>query len=326
MKIYISTIPFGEINTLPIEQLNNYGIQYRINPFRRKITTNELSDEIQDSEVLIAGTEIIDKTVFDKAPNLKLIARVGIGLDGVDLLEARRRNIAVTYTPEAPGPAVVELTLGLILDQLRGITQANQSIKDGHWKRIQGRRLSEVKIGVVGAGRIGGRLIRRLGSLGTPQIFANDLKPNDQIAPNVKINWVSKERILQECDLITFHLPLTQITENLICYETLKLLKSNAILINTARGGIINESDLVRWLQENETASAAIDVFLDEPYFGPLTEIKNCTLTCHMGSMTEDCRARMEIEATTEVINFALNKDFIQPVPNFEYEMKPQYA
>lgn len=322
MKSYISTIPFGEINSLPVELLKDNNIRYRINPFGRKITTEELATEIKDSDVLIAGTETIDKSVFDRAPKLKLIARVGIGLDGVDLLEARRRNIMVTYTPEAPAPAVAELTLGLMLNQIRGITRANQNLKHGKWERYQGRRLSELKIGVIGVGRIGGRVIRRLSALGTPRIYANDFFPNDTISPNSKIEWVSKRKILQDCDVITCHLPLTSTTKDMITSDGLELLKDNCVLINTSRGGIINESDLFDWLSLNKRASAAIDTFVDEPYLGPLASLENCTLTCHMGSMTEDCRSKMEIEATREVVNFQLNKDLIQLVPEAEYEMR----
>ena len=322
MKAFISTIPFGEIDPLPIELLRSHGIDFRINPYGRKITTTELASEIKDSDILIAGTEVIDISVLDRAPKLKLIARVGIGLDGVELNEARSRNISVTYTPEAPAPAVAELTLALIFDQLRGISRASQNLKKGSWVRYQGRRISEIKVGVIGAGRIGGRVMRRLSALGTPQIFANDLVPDDKVAPNTKIRWATKHQILRECDVITLHLPLSQTTKNMISHEEFAIMKDNAIIINTSRGGIIDEQALSYWLQKNEKASAAIDTFVDEPYSGDLISLENCTLTCHMGSMTQDCRARMEIEATKEAINLVTGRKFSKLVPDSEYQLQ----
>jgi D-3-phosphoglycerate dehydrogenase len=161
-KALITTVPFGEKNRLPLEQLEAAGIEYLINPIGRKLKEDELAEMVSDFDVLIAGTELITDKVMNSASRLKLISRVGIGLDGVDLLAAERRGIKVSYTPDAPAPAVAELTIGLMLSLLRSVHVANAQIHRGEWHRHFGRRISEVTIGIIGTGRIGGRVLRRL--------------------------------------------------------------------------------------------------------------------------------------------------------------------
>ena len=177
-KVLITTVPFAEKNRLPIEQLNAAGIEYLINPLGRKIKEDELAEMVTDFDALIAGTEPITDKVMASATRLKLISRVGIGLDGVDLLAAERRGIQVSYTPDAPAPAVAELTIGLMLSLLRSIHTVNAQMHRGDWQRHFGRRIPEVTVGIIGVGRIGGRVLRRLAGFGTPRILVNDLRPN----------------------------------------------------------------------------------------------------------------------------------------------------
>lgn len=324
-KVLITTVPFGNKNRLPLELLDGAGIEYLINPVGRKLTENELVEMVSDFDVLIAGTEMITDAVMASASKLKLISRVGIGLDSVDLLAARRRGIQVSYTPDAPAPAVAELTIGLMFSLLRSIHLANLGMHQGEWCRYFGRRITEVTIGIIGAGRIGGRVLRRLSRLGSPRLLVNDVKPDLGIVNNaVKIDWVDKETIYREADLISLHLPLTKLTKNLICYEQLKQMKPDAMVINTSRGGIINERDLAQILNENHLSGAAIDVFSEEPYGGPLGEIDRCLLTAHMGSMSVDCRAQMEIEATEEAIRFLSGRPLESLVAEDDYEMRSQ--
>ena len=319
MKVFVTTIPFGEINELPLAMLKDHDIEFHINPYGRKITTEELSELIHDYDGLIAGTEIIDASVLDKAKKLKIISRVGIGLDGVDLNLARDRGITCTYTPDAPAPAVAELTMGLILQLARRIGTANSSMKNGLWRRYDGFRIPEMTIGVIGVGRIGARVIRRLSAFGSPRILVNDLNTNKKITDSLKLSWVTKDQIYQESDLITTHVPLTLETKGLISSRELGMMKPSAMLINTARGGIVDEEALYNALDQNIIHSAAIDVFEKEPYSGPLTTLDNCFLTCHMGSMSFDCRSRMEIEATQEIINYYTGAPHNKLVPNSEY-------
>ena len=322
MKALITTIPFGEKNKLPLEQLKLAGIETTLNPLGRKLQGEELADLISGFDILIAGTETISRRVLEGADRLKLISRVGIGLDNVDLNFARSKGIKVAYTPDAPAPAVTELAIGLMLGLLRGIHKANQKMHRGEWQRIFGRRISEVTIGIIGVGRIGGRVIRRLSAFGSPRILANDLVPNYSVCDSLKIEWAAKDQILAEADLISFHLPLTLHTKNLVSEAEIETMKSDALLINTARGGIINEQALAAALAIDRIGGAAIDVFEDEPYRGPLATFDNCILTAHMGSMSEDCRSRMEIEAVDEALRFVKSEPLLNPVPEFEYDVQ----
>jgi len=323
-KALITTVPFGDKNKLPLELLEAAGIEYLINPIGRKLKEDELAEMVSDFDVLIAGTEPITEKVMSCASKLKLISRVGIGLDSVDLLAAERRNIKVSYTPDAPAPAVAELTIGLILTLLRSVHIANTQIHRGDWNRYFGRRIPEVTIGIIGSGRIGGRVLRRLSGFGSPRILVNDLHPDMKLAPELKIEWVGKEEIYRLADVISLHVPLTIHTKNMIRRKHLMQMKSDAMIINTSRGGIINELDLAEVMNEGHLSGAAIDVFEQEPYTGELAQIDRCLLTAHMGSMSVDCRTRMEIEATEEAVRFLTGQALQGRAPPEEYDVQRQ--
>jgi D-3-phosphoglycerate dehydrogenase len=318
-KVLITTVPFGEHNSLPLEMLNSLDVDFLINPLNRKLNELQLIEMIGDTEVLIAGTEPVTAAVMDAAPGLRLISRVGIGLDSVDLHAARERGISVSYTPEAPAPAVAELTVGLMLSLLRGVQVANLGMHRGEWHRHMGRRIPEVTIGIIGTGRIGTRVLRRLSAFGSPRVLVNDLNPEPNLVPELKLEWVGKDVIFREADIISLHVPLTPLTRNMIRAEQLATMKSDALIINTSRGGIINEADLHEALSRGHLGGAAVDVFEEEPYSGQLREFDRCLLTCHMGSMSVDCRTRMEIEATEEAVRYLRGNALMRLVPEDEY-------
>ena len=323
-KALITTVPFGDKNRLPLELLESAEIDYLINPLNKKLTEDELAEMVTAFDVIIAGTEPITAKVMDNASNLKHISRVGIGLDSVDLLAAEARGIKVSYTPDAPAPAVAELTIGMMLTLLRSVHVSNSQMHAGQWHRFFGRRLSNVTIGIIGMGRIGKGVIKHLQGFGNPHILVNDIEPDLQFGDEYELEWVSKEQIYREADVISLHLPLTGKTKNMIRTEHLRMMKEDAIILNTARGGIINEDDLYDVLQTGHLSGAAIDVFDFEPYTGKLRDIERCLLTAHMGSMSVDCRTRMEIEATEEAVRFLTNKPLEGLVPEDEYEVQRQ--
>lgn len=323
-KVLITTVPFGEKDSKPLDLLDANNIEYLINPLNKKLTEDELIDFVSDYDVIIAGTEKISDKVMKKASKLKMISRVGIGLDSVDLLSAERRKIKVSYTPDAPAPAVVDLTMGLMYSSIRRIHEANINLHKGKWHRYFGKRLTECTIGVIGAGRIGSKVIENLLALGCKKILYYDKKVRLKNGDNGLVVFSSKEEIYQKSDIISLHVPLDLETKNMISIKELKLMKKDSFLINTARGGIINEEDLYEALEEKLIGGAAIDVFEDEPYSGELAKHDNCILTGHMGSMSEDCRTQMEIEATEEAIRFLTGKTLKGHVPDEEYEVQRQ--
>ncbi len=321
-KVLITTVPFGDKNAFPLEMMTNSNIEYVINPLNKKLKENELADMVTDFDVIIAGTEPITDYVMSKAKNLKLISRVGIGLDSVDLLAAEKRGIKVSYTPDAPAPAVAELTVGLMLTLLRSVQTSNLEMHNGTWHRFFGRRIPEVTIGVIGLGRIGVRVLNRLQSFGSPRLLVNDIKPDLDLNHQFKLEWATKEQIYSEADVIALHLPLTCHTKNMITKEHLLMMKEDAMIINTSRGGIINEDDLYDVMKSGHLSGAAIDVFENEPYEGKLNTIDRCILTAHMGSMSVDCRTRMEIEATEEAVRFLQGEKLTGIVPEEEYQVQ----
>jgi D-3-phosphoglycerate dehydrogenase len=210
-----------------------------------------------------------------------------------------------------------------MISLLRKTDQANLLMHRGQWKRFMGRRLSEITIGILGVGRIGGRVLRRLRGFGTPRILVNDLLADQSLnksIPELKLEWVEKETIFKEADLVSIHLPLTKKTRHIIGYRELSMFKKESLLINTSRGGIVDENSLLEALLAGPLGAAAVDVFEKEPYDGPLKELPNCLLTSHIGSMSQDCRTRMEVEATEEAIRFVSGKPLLSPVPEEEYD------
>ena len=321
----VTTIPFGTVDPTPLRLLAEADIEPVINPLGRKLKADEVAGLIADFPVIIAGTEAITAEAMAACPPLKAICRVGIGLDGIDLPAARRLGIAVTYTPDGPSPAVAELTIGLMLSLLRHVGPADRGLHQGHWVRHTGTRLVGSTIGVVGVGRIGRRVIRHLlGGFPGVRILAVDPRPDPTLDA---VAWVDHDTIWREADVITLHVPLTVDTRNLVTARELALMKPSAVLVNTARGGIVNEADLAHALTAGALQAAAIDVFCEEPYQGALAGLGNALLTCHMGSMTADCRARMEIEATRDAIRILTGTDPANPVPEEEYthgEQRPR--
>lgn len=321
-KVLITTVPFAKHDTLPLELLKNEGYDYLINPLNKKLLEEELLEMVSNFDVIIAGTEKITSAIMDRAPKLKLISRVGIGLDGVDLIAARERGIQVSYTPDAPTKAVAEMTLGNMLTLLRSVHLSNIRMHNGVWHRYFGRRIAKTTIGIIGLGRIGLEVLKYLEGLNVPKILLNDIEIKKDFSLDSNVEWATKEKIYKEADIVSLHIPLTSQTKNMITKDELLMMKDDAIIINTSRGGIINEKDLYKIMKGGHLSGAAIDVFDIEPYTGKLQEIERCLITAHMGSMSIDCRTQMEIEATQEAVRFLANETLQGVVPQYEYDLQ----
>jgi D-3-phosphoglycerate dehydrogenase len=307
LKVFVSTQPFSTVSEVPMKLLLDNGVSVQVNQHERSMTSTELAEEIGDADVLIAGVEKITEEVFQKAPNLKLISRVGVGLDGIDFDLCRKYGVRVTYTPDAPTLGVAELCVGMILDLSRKITSANNNLKNGIWDKHMGNLIYGKTIGIIGMGRIGKSLAHLLSGFNV-NFLAHDIMPDIAFGRLNKIEYVSKDELLKQSDIISIHTPLTKETIDLISSKELNMMKPSAILINTARGGIVHERDLHIALQEKLIAAAALDVFDEEPYRGELVKLDNCLLTSHMGAGTIENRFDMELQATQEVIRLLMGK------------------
>jgi D-3-phosphoglycerate dehydrogenase len=321
VDVIVTTTPFGTVDPSVLDLLEGSGHSWLVSEELRSGRTPErVLATIEQARVVVAGTEPYPAEVIEGAARLEAICRVGIGLDSVDLLAAEARGVAVAYTPDGPSPAVAELTVGLMVDVLRGVSQADRTLRGGTWARIAGRRIAEVTVGIVGAGRIGGRVARHLaGGFPGVRLLAHDLAPDPELDGIVE--WVALDQLLAASDVVSIHLPRTPATVGLFDAAMLARLKPEAALINTARGGIVDETALCEALRGGTLRAAAIDVFEEEPYAGPLTELEGVVLTCHMGSMTSDCRGRMEREAVEDALRFLRGEPLARPVPPEEYDM-----
>ena len=315
MKIFASTHPFGEANSEPRRIIQERGIELECNPYGRKIRHEELIRHIRDKDVLIAGTERLDESVMDAAPELKLIARVGIGIDGIDFEAARKRHILVTYTPDAVTNAVAEMTVGNMISLARYIPAIDRGMHQGKWQRPIGFELRGKKIGIIGFGRIGQAVAKLLQGFSCT-LYANDISPDEEISSRYDVHFVGKKVIFRECDIITLHIPETPLTRRLVNEDALSRMKKGALVINTSRGGIIDENDLYGVLTRGVLGGAALDVYETEPYLkGDLCGLNNVILTCHSGSCSHEARYLMEMGAAREAVAFYEGNPPITPVP-----------
>jgi len=298
-SLVISTSSFDTGNNPAIQRLLQNGFQVITNPHKRKLTEDEIIALLSSGATgLIAGIEPLTERVFQAAPNLKVISRCGAGMDSVDLAAAKNRGIQVLNTPEAPAQAVAELTLGYILSLLRQINPVDRAVRNGEWPRTQGRLFAAQTVGVIGLGHIGRRVARLC------QAFEATVVAHDPYASQIPdgVSMLPLEQLLASADIITLHTPYSADMHHLLDAKTFAAMKPETIVINAARGGLVDENALLAALQSGKVSAAALDVFEQEPYHGPLLECGNVILTSHVGSLARESRQRMEIEAAENLL------------------------
>lgn len=293
MQILISTSSFNLDNFSELSAIKNSGIEVRLNPFKTRLTEDQVIELLGTESVgLIAGLESLNSRVLRSATALKVIARVGTGLDSVDLGEATKLGIKVLNTPDAPTSAVAELTLGHILGLLRNIAKTDRQIRDNKWQGQMGSLLETKTVGVVGFGRIGQRVAKLVASFGAKVIVS------DPYTDTTEYENCALDELCQRVDILTLHLPYVEKTHNLIGSRQFQLMKKGSFVINISRGGLINEIALLQALESEHIAGAALDCFEQEPYFGPLSKLENVQMTAHMGTYARETRDQMEREAS----------------------------
>ena len=293
-EVVISTSSFEVDENPGLDLIRAAGLQILTNPFGRKLTEEEISELLSDSVVgLLAGVEPLTAQVISKAKNLRVISRCGVGLDNVDQAAARDRDIVVMSTPDAPVDAVVEMTIGLILATLRQIPEADRQVREDGWPRLKGRLLKAQTVGILGLGRIGSKVARICSSFGA-RVIAND--PILENAPS-DVEFADLRTLLSQSDIVSLHIPYNEETHHLINKESLAAMKPGAVLINTARGNLVEEGELVKALRSGQLWGAGLDVFEAEPYSGELRNLPRVVLTPHLASSAVESRREMELEA-----------------------------
>ena len=274
-----------------------------VNPTGRVLTKAEILRFAYDADAVIVGNDDFNAGVIRRLPNLKLIARHGSGVNNIAFSEALRRGIVVTNTPGANAEETADLTFGLILDLERHISQMNYELKGDEWRKRPGHSLYGKTIGIIGVGQIGQAVARRAMGFGL-DILGNDINP-DESAAKTGLIFTSLNDLLKRSDIVTIHTPLTQATENLLGAKELRMMKDNAILINTSRDGIIRHAALTKALTEGRLYGYASDVHEGEPpKHSSLFDMPNVLVTPHAGSATYEANYRMGMAVADNIIAF----------------------
>ncbi len=264
-----------------------------------------LLEAIQDAEGLVVRSKTkVTKEVIDAAPKLKVVARAGVGLDNVDIDACKERGIKIINTPAAPRNAVAELVIGMSICLLRGMYKGHTEMKKGNWlkKELLGNEIQGKTLGIIGFGGIGKAVADKAKVLGM-KVLAHDLRP---VEPEYAkfVRQVGLDTLLIESDIVSLHTVLVPETRGMINQEAIRKMKNGSFLINTARGGLIDEEALYEALKSGKLAGAALDVFSEEPYSGKLLELENVLFTPHIGGNTKEAQLRIGeelIEALREL-------------------------
>ena len=303
MKILIC----DKLDSFAIQELNKMGTCIDISSDENK--REMLLEQIPDADlVFIRSATSIDKEVIDAGVNLKIIARCGVGLDNVDIIEATKRGIHVTNSPEANIISVAELTVGLIIASARNLIKGNNSLKQKKWDRsaLTGIELYEKTLGFVGFGRVARLVASRMQSFGMKIVFF-DPYIDESTQNETKLEL---DELLQQSDVVSLHVVKNKETINLISKEKLSLMKQDSIIINTSRGGVVDESEVLRLVDNGKLFSAALDVYEQEPpeYTTQLTESDSITLP-HLGASTREAQLKAGSDTVQNVVSI-LNGDF----------------
>lgn len=296
-------VTFGIFNKVPVERLEDAGCEVRLNPYGRPLTPAEIVEHAKDADVIILGNDRLDSATIGKLPNLKLVVRHGAGLDNIDFSELGKRDITVANTPGANKEETADLTFALILDLARMVTQSINQLKGGVWNKIPGRTLYGKTIGIIGVGAIGMAVASRAMGFGM-DILGNDIVQRDEAA-RFGLLYTSLNELLSASDVVTIHAPLTSATKNLIGARELKRMKPGALLINTARAGVVREAALEKALMSGHLGGYAVDVYAKEPP-DPTSymSLPNVLTTPHIGSSTMEANLRMGDMAVDNILAF----------------------
>ena len=301
LKILVAPTTFAQHSNNSLYLLNKQKYDIIFNTLGRKYTSEEIQKLITNVDGIIAGTELYNEQIIKTSKKLKVISRLGVGIDNIDLHAAKKKNIQIFKTRTTPAQAVAELTLGLMLDVARKITIQNQNLKSGVWQKEMGSLLNSKTLGIIGLGIIGKTLVNLIKGFNF-KILAFDLFHDDKFAKENKITYCDIDTLLSKSDIVSVHLNLTAETKGIMNEQRLNKMKPESVLINTSRGEIIDEFALFKVLNDKRILGAGLDVYNEEPYTGPLKEFNNVILTPHIGAYAKELRIQMEIEAAENLI------------------------
>ncbi|MEA1993710.1 MAG: hydroxyacid dehydrogenase [Euryarchaeota archaeon] len=259
------------------------------------LSESELIERIQTCDaVVVRSKPKITRKVIEAGERLKVVGRAGVGLDNIDLEAAKENGVKVVNSPTASSESVAELVFALSLSLVRGISRADSSLRDKKWikKELKGTELYEKAMGIIGYGRIGAHVAKIAGGFGM-DCMAYDVVKNEELAEKYNVAYKELDEVLKESDVITVHVPLISQTKHMIGEEEFKKMKNSAVLVNAARGGVVDEKALYDALKTEEIRGAALDVYETEPpYDSPLLKLKNIVFSQHLGANTYEAQRK----------------------------------
>lgn len=275
------------------------------------LSAQDLEAVISDYDALVVRSATkATKGIIERADKLKIIGRAGIGVDNVDVAAATEKGVIVMNTPQGNALAAAEHSIALMFAAARNVTQADKSMKEGKWekKALMGIELFEKTLGVIGIGNIGSLVAEKALALGM-KVIAYDLFVSQEFAASKGIELVDLDMLLRESDFIAIHVPLVKDTKHLINKETLAKTKKGVIIINVARGAIVNEKDLLEALDSGQVACAALDVFDEEPTpkDNPLVLSGKTVCTPHLGASTKEAQDKVAIDIANQIVDYFRN-------------------
>jgi D-3-phosphoglycerate dehydrogenase len=308
-KVLVTPRSFGKHSKTPIQLLQDAGYDVQLNPYNRILSKSEMKDAIKDVDGIIVGVDPLDEEVLKEAKNLKAIAKYGVGTDNIDLDYATKHQIPVSITAGANTDAVADYTMSLMLAAARKVTAIDVKCREKDWTKITTVDVYGKTLGLIGIGNIGKGVAKRAKGFDM-KILAYDLVEDYEFARKHGITYVKSIRdILRESDFISLHLPLNDKTRHIISYEEFQVMKSTAVIINTARGGLINEDALENALKNNLIWGAGVDVFEQEPPSNlDLLSLDNIVIGSHCAASTIQAIDNMGIFSSRNLLESLLLK------------------
>lgn len=299
--VYVALQQFCEADDRPRRLLLEAGYQLRRNTLGRRPRQEDLRDALPEVDAVLAGVEPYEAALLGALPRLRCISRCGVGTDAIDLDAARRLGIAVYTTQDEVVEPVAQLTVAMILALARNLAIHLRDAAAGRWTKRTGVLLSEWVIGLVGFGRIGRRVFECLQPF-APRVLAHDprLSARD-LPPGVELRDLPS--LLRDADVVSLHAGRPAAEGAVLGGRELALMKPGSVLVNTARGFLVDEAALEEALRSGRLAGAALDVFHEEPYAGPLAGLPNVLCTPHVATLTRSSRARMELAAAQHIVD-----------------------
>jgi len=311
LKLLIESRPFCVFDTGPMETLINTPSIEIVDMRGMGIEDPAFVEVLKSVDAVLSGNDlVIDEALFGMAPKLKVIAKMGVGLDMIDIDAASRHGAIVFNTPGVNNQAVADHTFAMLLAVARKIIYCDRSLREKRWEhtKIMGVELWQKTIGIVGLGAIGRAVALRAKGFDM-KIVAHDPYWPDQFAAENRIERVPLEALLKMSDVISLHVPLTPENKGMINANTLGLMKPTAILVNAARGEIVNEADLYRALKDGVIIGAGLDVFENEPPTeSPLLDLDNVVLTPHTAAFTTEAMNNMNVGVVEQLIDYLEGK------------------